>query len=267
MPHTLINGFQMHFERFGDAGEPLVLVHGYTGSAEDFDEQIPVFSKTHRVLVLDHRGHGASEAPTNRESYTIVQMASDVEAMIASVGFERYHLVGHSMGGGVSQEIALRSPQNLLSLTLFGTSTDFNFGRNEMVKKFMEHRNKVAEEQGMLAVAAIDLGFPSPPHVPAAKKEFERKRMESMSVDGFIGGWGALTGWAGTTDRIHAVTTPTLIMAGELEPAAKSAPKMQAKIAGAQLVIIPESGHSPQWERPEIFNEALAAHLARNSGR
>ena len=267
MPHADINGFQMHFERFGDEGEPLVLVHGYTGSAEDFDEQVPVFSQTHRVLVLDHRGHGASSAPTDRSSYTIPQMADDVEALVTHAGFERYHLVGHSMGGGVAQEIALHSGDRLMSLTLFGTSTDFNFGRNEMVRKFMEHRNKVADEQGMAAVAAIDLGFPAPPHTPPAKKDFERKRMEAMSPDGFVGGWGALASWAGTTDRIHAVTTPTLIMAGELEPAAKGLPTMQAKIAGSQTLIIAESGHSPQWERPEIFNRALAEHLARNAGR
>jgi 3-oxoadipate enol-lactonase/4-carboxymuconolactone decarboxylase len=261
MPHAAINGFQMHYETYGDAGEPLVLVHGYTGDISDWDEQIPLFSKTHRVLAMDHRGHGGSEAPKDRSSYTIVQMADDVEALIAQTGIERYHLVGHSMGGGVAQEIALRSGARLLSLTLFGTAPDFNFGRVEAVRTYMENRMRIAEEQGMAALASAPSTVPDPPHVPAARKAAEAKRMAAMSVDGFIGGWNALTTWEGTKERAHAITAPSLLLAGELEPAVKSMQWLHGKIAGSELIIVPESGHSPQWERPEVFNAALGRHV------
>jgi pimeloyl-ACP methyl ester carboxylesterase len=60
------------------------------------------------VLVMDHRGHGCSGAPGGREFYAIESMADDVEALAGCVGFDRYHLVGHSVGGMVAQEIALR---------------------------------------------------------------------------------------------------------------------------------------------------------------
>ena len=50
----------------GTSGEPLVLVHGYTGDVGDWKDQIPEFSRTHRVLVMDHRGHGKSDAPPDR---------------------------------------------------------------------------------------------------------------------------------------------------------------------------------------------------------
>src|SRR4051812_37711570 len=109
MPRVNINGFLMYYELRGLAGEPVVLVHGYGGDVGDFVDQATEFSNTHRVLVMDHRGHGESEGPNDVASYTIKQMADDVEALVAHVGFDRYHLVGHSMGGGVAQEIALRS--------------------------------------------------------------------------------------------------------------------------------------------------------------
>lgn len=268
MPHTMINGFSMHYQVHGpEAGEPLVLVHGYTGDLGDFFDQIDEFSKTHRVLVMDHRGHGDSEGPDDIASYTITQMADDVEAIVVHARFDRYHLVGHSMGGAVTQEIALRSADRLLSLTLFGTSSDFKVGSIPAVRMWMEARNKLAMEQGMAAVAAMPQMLPSTPHFPAGRREYEKARTLRMSPHGLIGGWHALTTWKGTTERIKNITTPSLIMAGALEPAAKTAPVMQEQIAGSTLVIVPESGHSPQFERPEIFNAAVRAHLVRNAAR
>jgi pimeloyl-ACP methyl ester carboxylesterase len=75
MPHARINGIDIYFERHGEAGEPLVLIHGYTGDISDWRFQIEAFAPTNRVLVFDNRGHGLSEAPPDRASYTISQMA------------------------------------------------------------------------------------------------------------------------------------------------------------------------------------------------
>ena len=265
MAHAQINGFSMHYQLHGDAGEPLVLVHGYTGDVGDFADQIPEFAKTHRVLVLDHRGHGASEGPTDRSSYTITTMADDVEAIAAHAGFERYHLVGHSMGGMVAQEIALRSPDRLLSLMLFGTGPDFPMGKIEPVRKYMEARNRLAEEQGMAAVVALPARFPDPPHMPPGRKDYEKARMLKMPVEGMIGGWNAMASWHGVRDRVKDIRTPTLVMAGALEPAVESIKYLHSQIAGSKIVIVPEAAHCPQFERPEIFNAALRELLTANA--
>ena len=126
MPQARINGIDIYFERHGEAGEPLVFVHGYTGDVSDWRFQIEAFAPTNSVLVMDNRGHGRSEAPKDRAAYTVGQMASDAEALAAEVVFERYHLVGHSMGGAIAQEIALASPGRLLSLTLEDTAYSFD---------------------------------------------------------------------------------------------------------------------------------------------
>jgi 3-oxoadipate enol-lactonase len=264
---TTISGFSMNYQIHGpESGEPLVLVHGYTGDIGDFFDQIDEFSKTHRVLVMDHRGHGDSEGPADTESYTILQMADDVEALVDHVGFGRYHLVGHSMGGGVAQEIALRSSERLISLTLFGTGADFRIGSVPAVVAWMEARNKMAVEQGMAAVAAMAQTFPDPPHMPAGRRDYEKARTLRMSPHGLAGGWNALVTWPGTTDRIKQVTTPSLLIAGALEPAVKSMQYLHTQIAGSTMLVVPEAGHCPEFERPEIFNQALREHLARNAG-
>ena len=266
MPIERINGLQLHYELHGSDGEPLVFVHGYTGDITDWRFQLPEFSRTHRVLVIDNRGHGRSEALADRDAYSILHMADDVEALAAHVGFERCHLLGHSMGGGVAQEIALRSPERLMSLTLEDTSHGFGFSRNAAVAAYIAMRHKVADEQGMAAVAALPAVAPSPPHMPPERKSEEAERLTRMSVDAFIGAWRGLEGWAGTKERAAAIVAPTLIICGDLDQMLIEPSKHLASvIPDAELEMIPEAGHSPQYERPELFNAALRRHLARNA--
>ena len=73
------DGTRLYYERHGNGGEPLVLVHGATGDISDWRFQIAEFAPTHRVLVMDHRGHGRSDVPTDRAAYAIERMVGDVE--------------------------------------------------------------------------------------------------------------------------------------------------------------------------------------------
>jgi 3-oxoadipate enol-lactonase len=265
MPIERVNGVQIHYEVYGQ-GEPLLFVHGYTGDVSDWRFQIPEFERTHRVLVMDHRGHGQSEAPADRGAYSILEMADDVEAVAAHAGFERYHLLGHSMGGAVAQEIALRSPGRLLSLTLEDTGHNFHLSRNETVAKFIAARNKIAEEQGMAGIAAMPALAPPAPHMPPERREEETARLKRMSVDAYIGAWQGLEAWQGTTERAASISVPTLVIYGDLDQMLIDAAKhLASTIPNADLVAISEAAHSPQYERPELFNAALRRHLARNA--
>lgn len=268
MARAKINGVELNYELQGQSGEPLVLVHGYTGDITDWRLVLPEFTGTHRVLMMDHRGHGASEAPSDRAAYSMLQMADDVEALIAMMGFERYHLVGHSMGGVISQEIALRNPGRLMSLTLEDTGPRFGVGRNEVVRTFIEKRNKMAEEQGMAAIVAMPALVSPPPHMPKERTAETDRRLAGMSVDGYIGAWQGLDAWRGTKERLKDIAVPTMVIYGDLDakPMVDGALFLAATIPGAVLEVVPEAGHSPQYERPEIFNAALRRHLDRNAG-
>jgi pimeloyl-ACP methyl ester carboxylesterase len=267
MPHARINGIDIYFERHGDAGEPLVFIHGYCGETPDWRYQIEAFAATNRVLVLDNRGHGKSAAPKDRSAYTIEQMASDAEALAIEVGFERYHLVGHSMGGAVAQEIALGSPGRLLSLTLEDTAPSFDLSGIEVIARISAIRNEIAEKQGMSAVAAIPSPFPRSPHKSEERAAEEAQILARMSVDAFIGSYAGLTAWRGTVDRLAYHVSPTLVIHGEADYALIGASQRLAKlIPGAVLEAIPEAAHSPQMERPELFNAALRQHIDRSAG-
>ncbi len=265
MPIAAINGVNLYYERHGDTGEPLVFVHGYTGDITDWRHQIPEFSRTHRVLVVDNRGHGRSEAPTDRSAYTVEKMADDVQALVKHVGFERYHLLGHSMGGAVAQEIALHSPEKLLSLTLHDTAFSFvAVDADPEIGAWRDQRFHMAETKGMEAVAAMEPLVTPPPHMPAERPEETKERLSRMSVDAFIGSWVGLATWEGTATRAGGIRTATLIIYGDLDTPllVDGSLKLAELIPGSQLEAIPETAHSPQWERPELFNAALGGFLS-----
>ena len=267
MPHLPLDDFEIYHELHGDRGDAVVLVHGYTGDLGDWRHQVADLACDHRVLAMDHRGHGRSGAPRDRASYTIERMADDVLAVADAVGFERFHLVGHSMGGMVAQELALRIPERLLSLVLEDTMHEFAVARIEAVRKIFDARLRLAEERGMAAVAALP-SPPPPPHQPAERVVEERARLASMAVDGFAGAWRALCEWPGTADRAHAIRTPTLVVYGELDAVIAAGAKWLAEhVPGAVAEVIPVAGHSPQFERPALFNAALRRHFARANGR
>jgi pimeloyl-ACP methyl ester carboxylesterase len=266
---TTVNGVRLYYELHGDSGEPLVLVHGYTGDVTDWRHEIPDFSRTHRVLVMDLRGHGRSETPKDRSSYTVEQMASDVEALIDHVGFERYHLVGHSMGGAIVQEIAVHSPQRLLSLTLEDTSFKFALMAEPAVEEWWKTRMALAQAGKMAELADLPPPVPPPPHMPAERLEETTVRLSKMSPDAFIGAWQGLVGWQGTKDRAAAISMPTLIIYGDLDTPMliEASKRLSELLPNVRVEVIPETGHSPQQERPELFNRALRRHLEANAGR
>jgi pimeloyl-ACP methyl ester carboxylesterase len=269
MPEATINGLKLNFEIHGDSGPTLVLIHGYTGDITDWRHQLPAFSPSYRVVIIDNRGHGQSDAPADRSTYTVTQMADDAEALIDELGIGRYHLLGHSMGGAIVQEIALRSQDRLLSLTLQSTTDDWlPATTNPVLRMWRDTRHKIAEEQGMKAVSELVNPFPPPPHMPAERLEETRGRMARMSVDAFIGSWDGLSAWTGARDRVSAINVPALVVYGNMDTGflVEGCERLAKSIPGARAEMIPETAHSPQWERPELFNAALGAFLNQVSG-
>ena len=266
MSTSVVNGVRLYYELHGDTGEPLVFVHGYTGDITDWQFQIAEFSPSHRVLAMDLRGHGRSEAPADRSAYTVPAMSCDVEALVDEVGFAKYHLVGHSMGGAIVQEVALRSSERLLSLTLEDTAPILYVPGNAEMEEWNNKQISLAENEGMAAVVTLHRANPLPLPVPPELEEMASRRLAGMSVDAFIGITLAGPKWQGTVERASAISAPTLIIYGALDmPPLVFASKWLAQlIPHAKVEAVPRAGHSPQWEQPDLYNRALRRHLEAN---
>lgn len=261
-----IRGVSLFVEVVGD-GYPLLLMHGGPGADHWTMQPFRRCSDQYTVILYDHRCNGRSTgAPLS--SMTWDNLTADADALREALGFERWAVLGHSFGGHVALEYALRYPDRLSHLVLLDTGGDSWWSRVNAAEQL--RRWGYPAETAELAnrflngeVAAREF-FPSLLKLGAAYNPHSgvRQLVRAM-LDGEWRTKGrpeALTfaarelmpGWS-VMDRLGQIGVPTLVMAGRddfIFP-----PKHQAELAGgipgARLVIIDGAGHNPQMEQPQ----------------
>jgi pimeloyl-ACP methyl ester carboxylesterase len=255
-------------------GRNLLLVHGFTGAKEDFTEWLdPLAELGWHAVAPDQRGHGASHQPADEEHYSFDAFASDLLALLDALGWERATVLGHSMGGMVVQTAALRAPERFEAIVLMDTShralrTD---------EGLVELAIGLARSEGLAAVIAAqealgqDAPLDSGPHqrVLATRpgyKEFGDRKMLASSPAMYAAMLRAITD-ATALDRLsdlEQITVPTLVLVGDEDaPFLKPSRRMAEAIPGAELVVLPDAGHSPQFENPDAWWKALTDFLGR----
>jgi pimeloyl-ACP methyl ester carboxylesterase len=258
----------------GEGGRPLLLVHGFTGAKEDFTEWLdPLAELGWHAVAPDQRGHGASSQPEDEEHYSFEAFATDLLALLDALGWDRGAVLGHSMGGMVVQTAALRAPERFEAIVLMDTShralrTD---------EGLVELAIAMARSEGLAAVMAAQdaLGADAPLGTGAHQrlldtrpgyKEFGDRKLLASSPAMYAAMIKAITDATGL-DRLpelEQIDVPTLVLVGEEDkPFRKPAQRMADAIADAELVVIPDAGHSPQFENPEQWWKALSTFLGR----
>ena len=150
MPYARASdGARIHYEAFGRRDAPAVLmIQGLGADKHGWDMQRFVLTRNYRVIAFDNRGAGRSDKPFG--VYSIEQMADDAVAVLDEVEVPAAHVVGASMGGAISQLMAVRHPTRVLSLTLACTACRNQPWRRELLKRWMA----TAQERGMGAMTS-----------------------------------------------------------------------------------------------------------------
>jgi len=216
-----------------------------------------------RVLRFDTRGHGASEAPAGE--YTMDQLAADAHALLDALGIEQFHFVGLSMGGMIGQQLALRVPLRMASLTLADTTSRYP----AEARPVWEQRIAMVRARGMDALVPMTLErwFTA---------DFRERNIETVAgiaakiratpVAGYIGCAHAIS-HIDLTARLSTIACPTLVIVGADDqgtPPAMAEDIVRA-IDGSRLEVIPTAAHLSNVEQPDRFNALLHAFLAANS--
>jgi 2-succinyl-6-hydroxy-2,4-cyclohexadiene-1-carboxylate synthase len=270
-----IRGMEMELEDAGSSERPFVLVHGFTGSRDDFREHVPELARLGRTIALDQRGHGGSTNSGRIEDYTLDGLVADLEAAFDALGLTRADLLGHSLGGMVALRFALAHPHRVASLVLMDTSP------SPVKMRFSEQARAgvaaLAREHGMSALAAAMRELASrSPDAPAAVKRTEermgpeifweriRRKLEAMDPVAWDALSRALGDQVSVADRLGEIDCPTLVLVGaEDTPFLKPSAELERGIRGAARVTIPDAAHSPQLENPPAWSAAIHAHLSR----
>jgi pimeloyl-ACP methyl ester carboxylesterase len=127
MPTSSVNGIRIYWEIDGDAGDPMVLVHGSWGDHENWASVVPAFSRRFRVLTYDRRGHSRSERPAGQGS--VREDVADLAAVMETLHHAPAHVIGNSFGASIVLRLAAERPELFRSLIvheppLFGLLKD-----------------------------------------------------------------------------------------------------------------------------------------------
>jgi len=248
-------------------GEAVVFLHGYTGSGQDWANQIPVLAPRYRVVALDLRGHGKSAAPSKEEEYSVPIFAEDVCALLKLLDIKKCCLGGHSLGGFIALEFALEHPDMLAALVLVDTSSG-QFARDPNYAQLRQKLDELARSQGMEAAFEYDAAN-NPMRIERFQKhpelrEVSRQKVLMTSVDGYIYASRAIGTWEPVTSRLSEIKVPALIYWGDEDLAFTEATKiLKEGIADSEVVTVEGVGHNPHEEAPDVFNEALLKFLDR----
>ncbi|MFM7224131.1 MAG: alpha/beta fold hydrolase [Actinomycetota bacterium] len=251
------------------SGPGLLLVHGFGGAKEDFADHVATLASDHTVVTFDLRGHGASDQPDDPAAYSLERLADDILGVADHLGFATFRLLGHSMGGMVARKVALAAPDRVDALVMMdstpGPVPGFDPG-------LLEFAADVALNDGKAALKEL-LDFAQPLTTPAYERlvdersgfqEYVDAKWENLSAVM----WGALArAIARQSDDLPALaaslTAPLLVLVGEQDgPFVEASHAMREAIPGTTLVVIPGAGHSPQFENPGAWIDALAGFLA-----
>jgi pimeloyl-ACP methyl ester carboxylesterase len=251
------------------SGPGLLLVHGFGGAKEDFADHVPTLARDYTVVVCDLRGHGASDKPVDRAAYSLDRMATDVLEVADACGLDTFRVLGHSMGGMVVRQLPLRTPERVDALVMMDTSPgpvpSFDPELMEAAAEVALTRGKAALKELLDMAPVLETpAYLRQLEVRPGYEEFQDRKWNDLSATM----WGAMSiAMARQPDDLAAlaaaVRVPTLVIVGEQDaPFRGPCDALAAAIDGAQLVVIADAGHSPQFENPDAWIDALSRFLA-----
>jgi pimeloyl-ACP methyl ester carboxylesterase len=254
----------------GEGGAPLLLLHGFTGAKEDFGDFLDRLGEAGwHTVAPDLRGHGESSKPEDEASYSLEVLTADAFALVDALGWDRFVLLGHSMGGMVAQLMALASPERLRGLILMDT----HHGAIDSVDRDVAAAGAdMARTDGMAVLGSLlaDLADPLATSADARVKaerpgyaEFGDRKFLASSPAMYAAMIGAMFDSPDRIDLLEDLDVPTLVLVGEQDdnflPAAE---RLATTLRQVTYARIPDAGHSPQFESPEAWWHAVSGFLA-----
>lgn len=251
------------FYRASGAGSlPVVLIHGYSVSSESWERIMALLPDRCRAYALDLRGFGRSDKPAG--GYDFGTLADDVASFMDNLGITRAVVAGHSMGGSVVQHLMVRHPERVAAAVLVSTFARHlpSPGMSDSVRARIDAYGTPEENRKVLA-AGMPLYFAPGNMTPADLERF-------VSV-GLQAGNDALrqaletnyTAPAIAAERLAALRIPTLVVVSTHDPFGPfdHAAALTDVLPDSEILVIPRSGHSSIWERPEAVVMGIDAFL------
>ncbi len=237
-----LRGWPIGYETAGE-GEPVVMVHGLSGSTRWWSRNVQAIAERHRIYLVDLPGFGITHSLRRR--FVLAETATWLSEWMEAVGLRRAHLVGHSMGGYLSVRLAASRPELVRRLVLVapaGVPTERSM-------------------LGHLVPLLLAARYATPAFMPVLVRDALRT--------GPITLWRAARGLLAEDVRgdLRNIEAPTLLVWGENDPLIPPAvgDLLREEIPDSHLLLLQRAGHVPMFDQPKEFDAALLAFLAGES--
>lgn len=255
---------QIYFESWGDKGETVVLGHGMGGSHAVWYQQVPFLAQRHRVVTWDQRGFGRST--NNSGAIGPVPAAIDLLRLLDHLEIEQAHIIGQSMGGWSALGFTIDHPDRIMSLTL--ADSIGGVFTPAIREALLEYAQETAE------------GLP-PHELPLGEHPAVGTQLldEDLAHSFLYSELGSLTTPPSPqvimpllmatdhTAQVSGVQTPTLFVVGEHDPIFPPSLIETAAgfINGSTVAVVDNTGHSPYFERPRLWNDIVGTFLQQSA--
>lgn len=241
------NEVEIYYEEYGK-GDSIIFLHGWMEDHSMWYPQMVYFSRRHRVILYDQRGHGRSDKP--QQNYSIQAMSDDLYAFTEKLNIKRFTLVGHSMGGSVAINFALDHPEKLSKMVLVGTGANSTLSLRIMLWILLH-----ALPYKIFADGSVDFKYYNPS--AQNKKDAVDRALRTPKSIAYECYKEIMK--CDFRDRVSNIKVPTLIICGDEDTASplKKSQFLNKKIKNSKLEIIPNSKHMPMLDNPERMNKIL----------
>jgi len=246
----------------GRGGTPLVCLHGIGGAAQSFRPQLDGLGSHTRILSWDMPGYGGSEAvsPVNFET-----LSEKLRQFLEVKGIDRVHLVGHSIGGMIAIDYALRCPGQVVSLVLIATTSAFGGRDPEFKEKFLEQRlAPLVSGKSMRQVAERLVPNMTGSSASSAVIDAATDWMAGVPVETYRAVLECLVTF-NRRDDIATIDCPACLIAGgeDRTAPAKTMERMASKMREAEFHLVEKAGHLVNVEEPEQTNQIISDFLKK----
>jgi pimeloyl-ACP methyl ester carboxylesterase len=263
------DGVSLFYEDNG-SGDAILFIHEFAGNHRTWAGQIAALSGNYRCIAYCARGYPPSDVPEGDQNYGQDKAVSDAVAVLDSLGIEKAHIVGHSMGAYTALNVGIRHPDRCLSVAALGCGWGSHPDERETVRGLCEDIARMFREEPIADAAAKYARFPMR-HTfeaknPADFAEFE-KILAGLSPEG-----AALTMLNLQRDRptlwdmeaaLRNFSPPLLVLVGDEDhPCLDGSLFLKRTAPTAALQIVPRTGHTITMEEPDIVNAALRDYFA-----
>ncbi len=269
-----VQGARLFYTTFG-SGEPVVVIHGGPGLDHSYLlPQMNVLAHGHELIYYDQRASGESTGSVDSVSITPARFVDDLETLRKALGLEKMNLLGHSWGGLVAMEYAMRYPQRTKSLVLLnsvGANSDF-------MAPFVKTRIARTTHDDSVAMASLQ----SSPGFASANPEimsrftriifktyfFDRRLADSLTLTfnqntashffPIFGLMGKFLNRYDISDQLATIPCSTFVVSGDVDPIPPEVGENIAqRIKNSRYLLIDHCGHFPYIERPDVLGRAL----------